>query len=103
MTTATMVHDGPERRGRMSTKDLWVLDRIEDQDRAVLISEGGDIREVPLAALPGDVREGDALRESLQEGKARYAMDRAATAALKEKAEQLRSSLRRGPSGPISL
>jgi hypothetical protein len=92
------------RRWGLSTDaSLWVLDRIEDAKLAVLVSEAGDERTVAVAELPPGVREGDALRPSADGGNVRYRVDREATERLQQKAKDLRASLRRGPSGPISL
>ena len=83
---------------------LWILDRIEDEETAVLIEEGGEgERHVPASDLPSGVKEGDALRqaEGLEEG--RWTLDRETTERLRAEARDLRASLRRGPSGPLSL
>lgn len=80
--------------------DLWLLDRIED-GHAVLVAESGARRTIPVDRLPPGAREGHALRE-LEED-AGFAIDEAATERLRARAEELRSSLRRGPSGRISL
>ena len=78
---------------------LWVLDRVEDGGRAVLVSDAGDERIVPRTELPADVREGDALRELHGQEASRYVIDEEETRRLRREAEGLRSSLRRGPSG----
>jgi len=83
---------------------LWILDRIEDEETAVLIEEGGEgERRVPASDLPGGVKEGDALRQVEGSKGARWTLDREATERLRAEARDLRSSLRRGPSGPLSL
>lgn len=82
---------------------LWVLDRMEDGAHAVLVSEEGGRRTVRLKDLPDGVREGDALREIAGTEASRYMIDEEATRALRRETEDLRSSLRRGPSGDISL
>ncbi len=87
----------------MTTPTLWVLDRFEDHGRAILLAESGEERTVPRAALGPDAKEGDALREVRDDGAARYRVDVDATERLRKEAEDLRSSLRRGPSGPMSL
>jgi hypothetical protein len=78
---------------------LWVLDRIEDGTHAVLVSDRGEEREVSLSVLPEGVVEGTVLRAS-GEG---WVPDPEATRVRRMRAEQRRDSLRRGPSGPISL
>lgn len=107
----------------MSEPTLWILDRIEDGKTAVLVSTSGEERTVPRTSLPSEAREGDALRESgggtEEKGDAatgtagsesvdrptdlRFRVDHDATERLRNEARDLRSSLRRGPSGPISL
>jgi hypothetical protein len=83
---------------------LWILDRIEDEETAVLIDEGGEgERLVPAADLPSDVKEGDALRQAEGSKEARWTLDREATERLRAEARDLRSSLRRGPPGALSL
>lgn len=83
--------------------ELWVVDRIEDGQEAVLVSEEGEVRILPASDLPAGTGEGDALRALPGDGRARYAPDREATARLRKEADELRSSLRRGPSGDLSL
>jgi len=89
----------------MTNAELWVLDRIEDGRTAVLVSPSGEERMVPRSRLPTEAREGDALREAPgEEAEAvDFAVDPEATERLRKQAENLRSSLRKGPSGPISL
>jgi len=94
----------------MTEPRRWIVDRIEDRSHAVLIdAEGGETRHVPMAGLPEEVREGDALLElppGLEAGDPphpRYTPDPEATERLRREAEALRASLRRGPTGPISL
>jgi hypothetical protein len=87
----------------MKLSELWVLDRIEDGKHAVLLFETGEERKVVLGQLPDDVREGDALRELPDGRRPKYVVDRAATAKLRRQVEEVRASLRRGPSGPMSL
>jgi hypothetical protein len=82
---------------------IWVLDRIEDAKLCVLLSDSGEERTVTLAELPPGVREGDALRELEEETGIRYRVDQEATERLRHEAADLRSSLRRGPSGDVSL
>jgi hypothetical protein len=77
----------------------WVLDRIEDEAHAVLVSDRGEEQVVPLSVLPPGVPEGTVLRVS-GDG---WAPDPEATRVRREQAERRRDSLRRGPSGPISL
>jgi hypothetical protein len=88
----------------------WILERIEDRSHAVLSdAEGGETRHVPMARLPEEAREGDALLEHpprLEAGDPphpRYTLDPEGTERLRREAEALRASLRRGPTGPISL
>jgi hypothetical protein len=88
----------------MNTNDhagetLWTLDRIEDEAHAVLISNRGEERVLPRAALPDAAGEGTVLRE-VEDG---WVPDPEATEALRRLAKERRDSLRRGPSGPISL
>jgi hypothetical protein len=78
---------------------LWTLDRIEDGVHAVLISDRGEERVLPRSALPDGVGEGTVLREV---GEA-WVPDPEATEARRRRAKERRDSLRRGPSGPISL
>ena len=86
--------------------ELWVLDRFEDGGRAVLVSTSEEVRTVPRRSLPPEAREGEAFRERAGkpvDGELRFEPDPEATAELKERAVRLRSSLREGPAGPISL
>jgi hypothetical protein len=92
------------------TADLWILDRIEDGRQAVLQGEDGQERIVPLEALPKGVAEGTVLREAQEAGRTgppgspvRYVADREATARRVAGIQELRASLPRGPSGPLSL
>lgn len=102
---------------------LWILDRIEDGAIAILLSNDGGERQVPLSYLPSGIREGAALREKPgpsdgvphhQEGPPdrdgphhregpRYILDQEETERLQDEARKLRDSLPRGPSGPLSL
>jgi hypothetical protein len=89
------------------TEELWILDRIEDRHQAVLQREDGQERIVPLEALPKGIAEGTVLREAGDAGPpgspVRYIADREATARRVAGIQELRASLPRGPSGPLSL
>ena len=92
------------------TAELWILDRIEDRHQAVLQREDGQERVVPLEALPKGIAEGTVLREAEALGDAgppgspvRYVADREATARRMAGIQEIRASLPRGPSGPLSL
>lgn len=97
----------------MTNPRIWILDRIEDGRVAVLQDEDGRERTVPRSRLPADAREGDALRETgpgadgdhpeSDSAESSWILDPEATGRLRAEAEGARSSLRRGPSGPISL
>ena len=78
---------------------VWVVDRVEDGRRAVLISDGDEERVVDVADLPGGTEEGDVLVRD--EGG--WRADPETAERLRREADDLRSSLRRGPEGPISL
>lgn len=90
----------------MTPGTLWVLDRIEDHDTAVLLSPEGKERLVPVEQLPEGAMEGAALREvGLEESSApgNFILDEEATERRRREARALRDSLRKGPSGPLSL
>jgi len=94
----------------MNEIDYWVLDRIEDGGRAVLLGESvrgeGIIvseRIVAIDALPPGSAEGDHFRAIASDDGVRWERDPDATAAALERARTLRDTLRRGPSGPIEL
>ncbi len=91
----------------MQTEKLYAVDRIENE-RAVLVGDAGDTHEIPLAQLPGELREGVVLRVPMGEGgdpdwpAAR--VDEAETGRrLKEAERLLRELRRRDPGGDIEL
>jgi len=84
-------------------RSIWTLDRIEDGTHAVLVADDGAQRVVRIAALPASAAEGDVLREVEGDDGVAYVIDVESTERMRREAAELRQSLRRGPSGPISL
>ncbi len=68
--------------------EFWIIDRLEDPF-AVCEGENRQRREIPLAELPEDVREGDVL--CLKGGE--YHIDRAETERRREENSRLLKSL----------
>ncbi|HWV56537.1 MAG TPA: DUF3006 domain-containing protein [Longimicrobiales bacterium] len=81
----------------------WVLDRIEDDRHAILVDGHGTQRVVPIGEIPAGAAEGDVLREVVIDEGASWIIDSEATERARQEVVELRRSLRRGPSGPISL
>lgn len=73
------------------------LDRIEDNDLAVLVTDDGQEIHLPKALLPGGAKAGDVLKCSLE-------VDPAATKALKDDAKALQQDLKKtDPGGDLSI
>lgn len=74
----------------------YVLDRIEGET-AILLSDGGDVRELPAASLPCSAAEGDVLIW----GDGGFSIDREETARRRAAADGRLSRLlnKKGPKG----
>ncbi|CAN5714681.1 hypothetical protein BH23GEM11_BH23GEM11_10110 [soil metagenome] len=84
---------------------MWILDRVEDRELAVLMSspEGRSLV-IPLEWIAGPVREGDVIEVIRRpDGGIRLAPDPAATADRRRTLEELRESIPKAPSGNIDL
>jgi len=83
----------------------FVLDRIEDEDHAVLVASRSErALIVPRSSLPAEAVEGDVLNATpLPEGGMRLEVDPEATRRRRLRMEALRDSLPGGPSGDLSL
>lgn len=109
--------DGAARRpypARMNdtSSSHWTVDRLEDEDHAVLEADAGTILNVPATWLPATVREGDVLRvevggaaedEANGTRAVRFVRDEAETDRRREAARDLRDSLPTGPEGDLDL
>ena len=85
-------------------KDVWVLDRIEDGEMAVLIGNDGETEVViPAGWLPKAVREGHVIRVEVTAGSVAFSIDQDATDAALQRGREMRASIRKGPSGDIAL
>jgi hypothetical protein len=83
---------------------VWVFERRVDGEQALLISESGEERTVSLAHLPRSAEEGYAFREvQSEDGVSTFVADEEAWRRLRDEVAELRSSLRKGPSGSLSL
>ena len=94
----------------------YVVDRLEDADLVILEDEQGRSLTVPRAWLPNELGEGDVVvveqQELISEDEAGFTtsyrgldvyVDHAATQARRERADDLRNSLPKGPEGDLSL
>lgn len=83
----------------------YILDRVEDDARAVLEPASGEgCLEIPRTWLPVDAAEGDVIRvERAERGLIRFRVDAEASADRRERMRELRDRIPRGPGGDLEL
>ena len=86
----------------------YTVDRLEDQDWAVLEDEHSRTLTIPIAWLPAGVREGDVIAVTDDGGGPgarilRFELDPAGKDERLEQARALRNALGRGPEGDVAL
>jgi len=79
------------------------IDRFEDNDLAVLISENKKSYTVPRQWLPERCKEGDILLTLQSENNVSFVVDVEATAAKQEELSELRASIPQALDGDIDL
>lgn len=81
----------------------WVVDALEGRLARVELDDG-QVVDLPLASLPGGVREGDVLRMEEEDGDFTLEIDHAETARRRTVAQaQLDALNRTAPGGEIDL
>jgi hypothetical protein len=84
----------------------YILERFEDNDWAVLECDGEHVQ-VPKSWLPQEAKEGDVLRKteasSVGMTHLTFAVDVEQTKVRREKVNELRASLPKGPKGDLEL
>jgi hypothetical protein len=92
---------------RVEPDDVWILDRVEEGAWAILEGPGVERISIPRGWLPDGAREGHAFRVALAgEGDARtvtLTRDAESEALQRQRIEQVRARIPRGPGGDLEL